>query len=46
MCPFTTDTEGIASSSFGQLVKFKCLRNLELRDINGLKDISTSHSVN
>ena len=46
MYPFTTDTEGIITSPFGQLVKFKCLRNPELRDINVLKDISTSNSIN
>ena len=45
MYPFTTDTEGI-TTSFGQPVKFKCLRYPKLEDINVLKDISTSNSVN
>ena len=44
--PFTTDSEGITTHSFGQSVKFKFLRSLEPREINNLQDVSISRTLN
>ena len=44
--PFTTDSEGITTHSFGQSVKFKFLRSLEPREINSLQDVSISRTLN
>ena len=37
---FTTDSEGITTHLFGQLVKFKFLRSLEPRETSNLQDVS------
>ena len=34
--PFITDSEGITTHLFGQLIKFKFLRSLESREISSL----------
>ena len=44
--PFTTDSEGITTHPFDQLVKFKFLRSLELREISNLQKVSVSKTLN
>ena len=40
--PFTTDSEGITTHPFDQLVKFKFLRNPEPKEIESLQKVSVS----
>ena len=44
--PFTTDSEGITTHPFGQPVKFKFLRSPKPKDINSLKKVSISKTLN
>ena len=44
--PFTTDSERITTHPFGQPVKFKFLRSLELREISNLQKVSVSKTLN
>ena len=44
--PFTTDSEGITTHPFGQPVKFKFLRSPKPKDINSLKEVSISKTLN
>ena len=44
--PFITDSEGITTHPFSQLVKFKFLRSPEPREISNLQDVSVSKTLN
>ena len=44
--PFITDSEGITTHPFGQLVKFKFLRSPEPREICSLQEVSVSKTLN
>ena len=44
--PFITDSEGITTHPFGQPVKFKFLRSPKPKDINSLKEVSISKTLN
>ena len=44
--PFITDSEGITTHPFGQLVKFKFLRSPEPREICSLQEVSVSKTFN
>ena len=44
--PFITDSEGITTHPFGQLVKFKFLRSPEPREVSTLQDVSLSKTLN
>ena len=44
--PFTTDSEGITTHPFGQLVKFKFLRKPEPREISTPQEVSVSKTLN
>ena len=44
--PFITESEGITTHPFGQLVKFKFLRSPEPREINSLQYLSISKTLN
>ena len=44
--PFTTDSEGITTHPFGQPVKFRFLRSQKPKDINSLKEVSISKTLN
>ena len=44
--PFTADSEGITTHPFGQPVKFKFLGSQKPKDINSLKEVSISKTLN
>ena len=44
--PFTTNSEGITTHPFGQTIKFKFLRSPKPKDINSLKEVSISKTLN
>ena len=44
--PFITDSEGITTHPFGQLIKFKFLKKPEPKEISTLQDTSVSSTFN
>ena len=44
--PFVTDSEGITTHPFGQLIKFKFLRSPKPREISSLQEVSVSKTLN
>ena len=44
--PFTTNSEGITTHHFGQPVKFKFLMSPKPKNINSLKEVSISKTLN
>ena len=44
--PFVTDSEGITTHPFGQLMKFKFLRSPKPREISSLQEVSVSKNLN
>ena len=44
--PFITDSEGITTHPFGQLVKFKFLRSPGPREISSLQEVFVSKTLN
>ena len=44
--PFITDSEGITTHPFGQLIRFKFLRSLEPREISNLQEVFVSKTLN
>ena len=44
--PFTTNTNGVTTKSFGQIVTFKFLIKPEIVELKRLKDYSVSKSIN